>query len=88
MNDPEKKAILQLRNIAGWWAGDPNAEAVLAEYRASVMSPIAAALSFDPAVDRDLETCARRLYHENVDLKFAARGLAAKVRADQRPNEL
>ena len=25
---------------------------------------IAAALSFDPAVDRDLETCARRVWHE------------------------
>ena len=52
------------------------------------LQAITAALSFDPAKDRDLETCARRIYHENIDLKFAARGLAAKVKADQRPQEL
>ncbi len=31
--------------------------------KAAQLRAVAAALSFDPAVDRDLETCARRIYH-------------------------
>ncbi len=38
------------------------------------MDAVSAAASFDPATDRDLETCVRRLYHEHAD---AVRLLAA-----------
>ncbi len=31
--------------------------------KAAQLRAVGAALSYDPAVDRDLETCARRVYH-------------------------
>lgn len=40
---------------------------------------VRAALSFDPTQDRDLETCARRIYHERADFKFAAEGFRKKL---------
>lgn len=71
MTTPEQLAIRSLRNQSGWWEGDENAKRVLSAYRASVLAPLIAALSFDPETDRDLETCARRLYHERSDLARA-----------------
>ncbi len=39
--------------------------------KAAQLRAVAAALSFDPAMDRDLETCARRVYHENASSQSA-----------------
>jgi hypothetical protein len=47
--------------------------------RGDQLRAISAGLSFDPNVDRDLECCARRIYNENIDLRFAANGLRAKL---------
>ncbi len=59
------------------------------------LAAVRAALSFDPAVDRDLESCARRLFHDRIDLQFAARGhrmaidkLEEKVKANGRVEEV
>lgn len=40
---------------------------------------IKAALSFDPTVDRDLETCARRHFHGHAESLKAAERLADEV---------
>ncbi len=41
--------------------------------KAAQLRAVGAALSFDPAVDRDLETCARRVYAERNDARYVAR---------------
>ena len=53
-----QEAIKRLRNKAGWWAGDANAEKVLEEYRQSVLAQESAA--HVKTADR-LLTCQRAL---------------------------
>jgi hypothetical protein len=59
-----QELLKQLRTESGWYAGDLRATEVLNKFREAILAPIASAASFDPAQDRDLETCVRRLYHE------------------------
>lgn len=42
------------------------------------LAAVAAGLSFDPAVDRDLETCARRVYHERDDYRKRLDGVVQR----------
>jgi hypothetical protein len=49
---------------------EKNCDSWLAQYmaRGAVLRAVGAGLSFNPDVDRDLETCARRVYAERDDL--------------------
>lgn len=47
------------------------------------LAGIRAAVNGDLHPDVSTETLVRNLYHENVSLRFAARGLAAKVKAGE-----
>lgn len=62
---PEQQAISKLRDLAGWYCGNPRAAEVLAEYRAAVEAPLRAQLAA-LRIARDDAVAAAHLLHDSA----------------------